>query len=177
MSAKKFNVLFLCTGNSARSIIAEALLNYLGDSKFFAYSAGSNPTGEVNPLAIDILRRMRVPINQPVSKHWDEFTKPDAPELDFVITVCDRAAGEPCPIWPGQPMNAHWGIADPAAEDGDEKAQLVAFRKAFLELENRLKIFVNLPIEKLDIISLQDKLNKIGDTTAIEISMGVDAIR
>lgn len=177
MATKKFNVLFLCTGNSARSIIAEALLNYLGEGKFVAYSAGSNPTGEVNPHALDILRRMRVPINAPASKHWDTFADQQSPELDFVITVCDRAAGEPCPVWPGQPMNAHWGIADPATQQGDDRATLSAFRKAFLELENRLKIFVNLPIEKLDIISLQDRLNKIGDTTAIEISMGVDAIR
>ena len=166
MSTESFNVLFLCTGNSARSIIAEALLNHWGHQKFKAYSAGSLPTGTVNPYALDIIKRTNIRVwNAPRSKSWDEFAKPGAPEMDFVFTVCDNAAKEVCPVWPGQPMSAHWGVADPAAVEGDETEKVNAFRTAFRELENRIKIFASLPISQLDKARLQKHLDDIGKTT------------
>ncbi len=162
MTERRFNVLFLCTGNSARSIIAEALLNYWGKGRFRAFSAGSHPKGQVHPLALDVLRRARVPVDDPRSKSWDEFATPDAPPLDFVFTVCDNAAQEVCPIWPGQPMTAHWGIADPAAVEGTDEEKERAFSRALRELDARLKIFTSLRLEALDRLSLQRQLDEIG---------------
>jgi arsenate reductase len=142
---RAYNVLFLCTGNSARSILAEALLNHFGNGRFRAFSAGSFPKGAVHPMAIELLRRMDLPTKDLRSKSWDEFAAPGAPALDFIFTVCDNAAGEVCPIWPGNPVTAHWGIADPAAvEDATERSR--AFRKAAAELEARIKLFINVPI-------------------------------
>jgi arsenate reductase (thioredoxin) len=164
MSDKPFNVLFLCTGNSARSIIAESLLNQWGRGRFVGYSAGSFPKGQVHPLALELLSNIKVPTAGLRSKSWDEFATPDAPQLDFVFTVCDNAANEVCPIWPGQPMTAHWGIADPAAVKGSEKERRAAFRTAFSELDSRIKIFVSLPIHSLDRIKLQERINAIGST-------------
>lgn len=162
MSEKPFNVLFLCTGNSARSIIAESLLNQWGRGRFVGYSAGSFPKGEVHPLALELLSNMKVPTAGLRSKSWDEFAGSGAPEMDFVFTVCDNAAGEVCPVWPGQPMTAHWGIADPAAATGSERERRAAFRTAFTELDSRIKIFTSLPIRSLDRIKLQERLNAIG---------------
>jgi arsenate reductase len=159
---KVYNVLFLCTGNSARSIFGEALCNYWGHGRFKGYSAGSQPRGEVHPLALDLLKRMSISREGLRSKSWDEFAQPGAPEMDFVFTVCDNAAAEACPAWPGQPMSAHWGVADPAAVEGDLKTQLFAFRRAFNELENRIKIFESLPIQSLDKLRLQRHLDDIG---------------
>ena len=164
MTQKTFNVLFLCTGNSARSIIAEAILNHMGRDRFRAYSAGSHPGGTVNPLVLAFLESQKLPTLGARSKSWDEFARPGAPELDFVITVCDQAAGEACPVWPGQPMTAHWGVDDPARYmDDPEKARQV-IRDVFLILQRRISIFVNLPVEKLDRLSLQSKLREIGAT-------------
>ncbi len=162
MNERRFNVLFLCTGNSARSIIAEALLNFWGKSRFQAFSAGSHPKGEVHPLALEVLSRNRVPAGNARSKSWDEFATPDAPPLDFVFTVCDNAAQEICPIWPGQPMTAHWGIHDPAAVVGTDEEKARAFNKAFRELDARLKIFTNLRLDLLDEMALQRQLDAIG---------------
>ena len=158
----RYNVLFLCTGNSARSIMAEALLNHWGKGRFQTYSAGSHPKGDVHPRALDVLRRNHLPTENLRSKSWDEFAGPDAPPLDFVFTVCDRAAQEVCPIWPGQPMTAHWGIQDPAAVHGSEEKQQRAFQTAFRELDNRIKIFTSLRLELLDRLSLQRHLDDIG---------------
>src|ERR1700736_1986625 len=158
----RYDVLFLCTGNSARSIMAEVLLNYWGKGRFRAYSAGSHPKGEVHPLALDVLRRSYLPTEHLRSKNWDEFATPDAPQLDFVFTVCDRAAQEVCPLWPGQPMTAHWGILDPAAVHSSAEEQHRAFQKAFRELDARIKIFTSLRIESLDQLSLQRQLDGIG---------------
>ena len=155
-------VLFLCTGNSARSIMAEVLLNALGKGRFKGYSAGSFPKGTVNPFAIELLRTNRLPTEGLRSKSWDEFAAPGAPKLDFIVTVCDQAAGEVCPIWPGQPMKAHWGIQDPAAVEGSEEAKRKAFFRAYTELHRRLSILVSLPIEQLARLSLQERLNQIG---------------
>jgi protein-tyrosine-phosphatase len=168
MDPRIFNVLILCTGNSARSIIAEALVNHWGRGKFQAFSAGSFPALMVNPYALDILARMRIPVKDPRSKNWSEFALPGAPVMDFVFTVCDNAAGEVCPVWPGQPMTAHWGVEDPAAVAGDETAKINAFRTAFRELENRIKIFTSLPIHQLDKVKLQKQLNDIGKTRLTE---------
>lgn len=162
MDPKPFNVLFLCTGNSARSIMAESILNQLGGGQFVAYSAGSFPSGEVNPLALELLQKNRIPTEGLRSKPWDEFAKPGAPKLDFVFTVCDKAAGETCPIWPGQPMTAHWGIPDPAAVQGTDAERRHAFFNAFGELSQRIRIFTSLPIRSLDQIKLQERLNAIG---------------
>lgn len=151
-----YNVLFLCTGNSARSILAEALLNHWGRGRFRAFSAGSQPTGKVNPYALQLLERMRIPAGGAHSKNWDEFALPGAPRLDFVFTVCDNAAGEVCPVWPGQPMTAHWGVEDPAAVDGNELAKVNAFRQAFNVLEHRIKVFASLPPASLDRAKLQE---------------------
>lgn len=164
---RPYNVLFLCTGNSARSILAEALLNHWGEGRFRAYSAGSQPTGRVNPIAVELLQQMKLPAAGVRSKSWEEFAAgTGAPALDFVFTVCDSAAGEACPVWPGQPMTAHWGVADPAAVQGDETAKWLAFRQAFRELENRIRIFAALPIRSLDRLSLQRRLDAIGTTRA-----------
>jgi arsenate reductase len=163
-----YNVLFLCTGNSARSIMAEALLNYGGKGRFQAYSAGSYPKGEVHPLAIETLRRHRLPTDHLRSKSWSEFASPDAPPMHFVFTVCDAAAAEVCPVWPGQPMTAHWGIEDPAAVVGSEQEQLRGFTKAFGELDARIKIFTSLRLEMLDRLALQRQLHAIGSTSAAD---------
>lgn len=160
-----FNVLFLCTGNSARSILAECALNRIGRGHFHAVSAGSHPTGTVNPLTIDLLRQLGHDTAGLRSKSWDEFARPDSPPLDFVFTVCDSAAGEVCPVWPGQPMTAHWGIPDPAAFVGSIEDRRRAFRRALSELENRIRLFVNLPHASLDRMSLQQRLTEIGKTT------------
>jgi arsenate reductase (thioredoxin) len=157
-----YNVLFLCTGNSARSIFAESLLNTLGHGKFRAFSAGSFPKGQVHPAAVELLQRLNLPVENFRSKSWDEFAAPDAPPLDFIFTVCDNAAGEVCPVWPGKPMTAHWGIADPAAVQGTDADKAFAFRKAFNELETRIKLFTSLPIESLDSMTLQARLREIG---------------
>jgi arsenate reductase len=157
-----YNVLVLCTGNSARSILGEALLNHWGKGRFTAFSAGSHPKGEVHPLALDVLRRHRLPTDGLRSKSWDEFAAPGAPPMHFVFTVCDNAAAEVCPIWPGQPMTAHWGIADPAAATGSEEVQRRAFDRAFRELDARIKIFTSLRVESLDRLALQRELDAIG---------------
>jgi arsenate reductase len=162
MSDQVFNVLFLCTGNSARSILAEATLNAMGGGRFKAYSAGSHPAGKVNPFALELIRKHRLPCEDPRSKSWDEFAAPGAPKMDFVFTVCDNAAGEVCPLWPGQPMTAHWGVPDPAAVEGSEEEKRRAFFRAWTELSNRISLFVNLPLDKLDRLSLQERLDRIG---------------
>lgn len=167
MTDKTYNVLFLCTGNSARSILAEAILNRIGGDRFRAYSAGSMPRGEVNPHALELLERMNHPIAGVRSKAWDEFardTHPDAPALDFVFTVCDNAAGEVCPIWPGQPMTAHWGLPDPAEVTGSPAGIALAFADTYRMLTARLTAFVNLPIGSLDRMSLQARMEEIGTT-------------
>jgi protein-tyrosine-phosphatase len=156
------NVLFLCTGNSARSILAEVHLNSAGKGRFRAFSAGSNPAGRVNPFAIELLARNRMPTDGLRSKRWDEFAAEDAPRLDFVFTVCDNAAGEVCPVWPGQPITAHWGVADPAAVAGGDDVKRRAFLRAYSELSTRINLFLNLPLEKLDRLALQKKLREIG---------------
>jgi arsenate reductase len=161
MSAR-YNVLFLCTGNSARSILAEALVNHWGRGRFVGYSAGSSPKGAVHPIARELLSHMQLPTAGIRSKSWTEFAAAGAPHLDFVFTVCDNAAAAACPVWPGQPMTAHWGVADPAAVEGSDVEKWVAFRQAFRELESRIKIFVSLPIESLDRVRLQQRLQEIG---------------
>jgi arsenate reductase len=161
-AGRTYNVLFLCTGNSARSILAESLLSHWGKGRFNAFSAGSFPKGQVHPLAIDLLKRTNLPSEGFRSKSWDEFAAPGAPPIDFIFTVCDNAAGEVCPIWPGKPMTAHWGIADPAAAEGSEADKAFAFRKALKELETRIKLFVQLPIPSLDQLTLREKLRAIG---------------
>ena len=163
MTHHPYNVLFLCTGNSARSIMAEALLNHWGQGRFRAFSAGSHPKGQVHPLALEMLQRMHLPTAGFRSKSWDEFATPDAPPLDFVFTVCDNAAKETCPIWPGQPMTAHWGISDPAAVEGSDEAKLRAFRTTYRELDARIKIFASLRFDQLDQMSLQRQLDEIGE--------------
>jgi protein-tyrosine-phosphatase len=162
MTEKRYNVLFLCTGNSARSILAECVLNRLGRGRFTAYSAGSFPKAEVHPYALDLLRRQNFATDKLRSKSWDEFAAPDAPQLDFVFTVCDNAAGEACPIWPGQPMTAHWGLPDPAAAEGNEAERRLAFAETLRMLNNRISTFVSLPLKSLDKLSLQKRLNEIG---------------
>jgi len=164
MNERVFNVLFLCTGNSARSIFGECLMTRLGKGRFKSFSAGSHPKGAVHPLALAFLRRNRFDTDALRSKDWQEFAVPGAPVMDFVFTVCDRAAAEVCPIWPGQPMTAHWGVADPAAAEGTEEERMKAFRRAFLELERRISLFVSLPMRSLDRLSLQKKLDDIGHT-------------
>ena len=162
MSERVYNVLFLCTGNSARSIIAETLLKHWGGRRFRAFSAGSHPKGEVHPLAIAVLERMRLPTNGLRSKSWDEFVTPDSPPLDFVFTVCDNAAKEVCPFWPGQPMTAHWGVPDPATVEGNPEERERAFYGAYRELDARIKIFTSLRIDMLDRLTLQRELDAIG---------------
>jgi protein-tyrosine-phosphatase len=162
MAAPSYNVLFLCTGNSARSILAECILSRLGAGRFTAYSAGSQPKGEVNPYAVRLLQKLGYATASLCSKSWDEFAAPGAPKLDFVFTVCDSAAAEVCPVWPGQPMTAHWGLPDPAAVIGSEADIALAFADAYRMLANRISLFVNLPIESLDRLSLQQRLADIG---------------
>jgi arsenate reductase len=158
----RYNVLFLCTGNSARSIIAEAVTNGTGGGRFTAYSAGSAPAGKVNPHALELLGRMRLPTDGLRSKSWEEFARPGAPELDFVITVCDNAAGEACPVWPGRPMTAHWGVPDPAAATGSPAQIALAFNEAYRVLAHRIRLFESLPIASLDKLSLKRRLDDIG---------------
>lgn len=166
MSGKIFNVLFLCTGNSARSILAEALMNQLGQGRFRAYSAGSHPGGIVNRFALELIEKNGLPSDGLRSKSWDEFAQPGGPRMDFVFTVCDSAAGEVCPIWPGQPMTAHWGIEDPSFVPGTDEDRRRAFFKAYVQLRNRILLFVGLPIEKLDRLALKRRLDAIGRTEA-----------
>jgi protein-tyrosine-phosphatase len=162
MTDRTYNVLFLCTGNSARSILGESLLNAVGRGRFRAYSAGSHPAGRVNPFALELLAKNRFPTEDLRSKNWDEFAAPGAPALDFVFTVCDNAAGEACPVWPGQPVSAHWGIPDPAAVEGSDDDKRRAFLDAFVTLRRRIELFTSLPIGKLDKLALQSRLRKIG---------------
>ncbi|BBE34548.1 arsenate reductase ArsC [Sphingosinicella microcystinivorans] len=157
-----YNVLFLCTANSARSILAEAILNEIGEGRFRAFSAGSHPRGTVNPAALDVLRSLGHSVDDLRSKSWDEFAEPGAPKLDFVFTVCDNAAGEVCPIWPGQPVTAHWGIPDPAAVQGSEAEIHAAFFDAYRQLKNRISLFTALPIASIDRLSLRHRLAEIG---------------
>lgn len=162
MTDERYNVLFLCTGNSARSILAEAILNQQGMGRFRAFSAGSYPKGQVHPAAISLLKELDYDTGEFRSKSWDEFSGPDAPRLDLVFTVCDNAAGEVCPIWTGQPMTAHWGIEDPAAIEGPGQEQ--AFWNAYQQLQRRIQLFLALPIEDIDELSLQNRLRDIGKT-------------
>jgi arsenate reductase (thioredoxin) len=164
MPERKFNVLFLCTGNSARSIMAEACMNNLSISrgKFIGYSAGSHPKGKVHPMALDLLKKSNMPTEGLRSKSWDEFAGADAPVMDFVFTVCDNAAGEQCPYWPGQPMTAHWGIPDPAAVNGSEAEQRRAFIDAYAVLRRRIELLASLPIDKLDRLALIKRVEEIG---------------
>jgi arsenate reductase len=159
---RPLNVLFLCTGNSARSILAEATLNALGAPRFRAYSAGSHPTGRVNPFALELLTRNRLPVDDLRSKSWDVFAASGAPPLDFVFTVCDSAAGETCPYWPGQPVSAHWGVEDPAAVQGSDDDKRKAFFEAHSRLQRRIQLFLSLPLDKLDRQALDARLGEIG---------------
>jgi arsenate reductase len=172
MTGRPYSVLFLCTGNSARSVLAESLLNHWGEGRFRGYSAGSFPKGQVHPVSIALLNQLGLPTAGLRSKSWDEFAAPGAPPIDFVFTVCDNAAGEMCPIWPGHPMTAHWGVEDPAAMEGTDEAKWSAFRKALRELESRIKLFTNLPVDTLDRITLQSRLKAIGKT----LPDGVNAV-
>jgi arsenate reductase len=162
-----YNTLFLCTGNSARSLMAECALARWGGARFQAFSAGSQPKGAPHPLTLELLRRYRYDVSGLRSKSWDEFAAPGAPALDFVITVCDRARGEACPLWPGQPVTAHWGCDDPALAEGTDEEKLRSFRRVYSELENRIKIFVSLPIESLDRLVLRRKLDAIGKSAPL----------
>ena len=164
MKQEVFNVLFLCAGNSARSIMAEAILSSLSNGRFRAYSAGSHPTGRVNPFALELLEKNRLPARGLRSKDWNEFSAPDAPPMHFVFTVCDRAAAESCPVWPGQPMTAHWGIQDPAAVQGSEEERKKAFLTAYTELYRRISLFTSLPFDTLSKLALKEKLDEIGRT-------------
>lgn len=165
MGKKVYNVLVLCTGNSARSIMAEALFKRLGRGRFRAYSAGSHPTGQVHPLALELLKKNGHPVDELRSKHWDEFSRPDTPDMDFVLTVCDKAAGESCPVWPGRPVTAHWGFEDPAAIDGTEVQRRAAFERIYREITGRIQLFLSLSIEKLDRLALQQRVREIGKIT------------
>lgn len=176
MSEKIYNVLFLCTGNSARSIFGECLLGQLGKGRFRGFSAGSHPKGEVHPMALKVLRNNNYPTEELRSKDWSEFAQADAPQMDFVFTVCDKAAAETCPVWPGQPMTAHWGVVDPAAVEGDETTRMMAFRTALRELENRIKLFVSLPLTSIDRLKLQKQLDAIGKTELNQAMAHVDEV-
>jgi protein-tyrosine-phosphatase len=162
MAERVYNVLFLCTGNSARSILAEVLINRWGQGKFNGFSAGSHPKGQVHPLVLELLQSRGLPTEGLRSKSWNEFAQPDSPNLDFVFTVCDNAAGEVCPYWPGQPMTAHWGMEDPAAAEGTDAQKRRAFLQTCIALENRIKIFASLPLKTLDRIRLQERVDAIG---------------
>jgi len=159
---KTYNVLFICTGNSARSVIAEGLMNELGQGRFKAWSAGSHPKGAVHPLALKTLATHRIPTDGFRSKSWEEFARPDAPELHFVFTVCDQAAGEVCPVWPGQPMTAHWGLPDPAAVEGDEAVREKAFLDTFITMKRRIQLMLSLPLASLDRMAIQKEIKGIG---------------
>jgi arsenate reductase len=159
---RAYNVLFLCTGNSARSVMAEVILNTLGKGRFKGYSAGSHPAGQVNPLTLELLRGNGHAVDELRSKSWDEFAAPGAPKMDFVITVCDNAAGEVCPVWPGQPVSAHWGFEDPAAFQGPDEEKRRLFRQIYQQIGSRIRLFLALPVEKLDRLSLQQKVKDIG---------------
>jgi arsenate reductase len=166
MSETLYNVLFLCTGNSARSILAEAILNRVGQGRFKAFSAGSQPKGQVHPYALDLLKSLNHDTSFARSKSWEEFAVPGAPEMNFVFTVCDNAANESCPVWPGQPMTAHWGVPDPAATEGTEAEKRLAFADAYRMLNNRISIFTSLPMNTLDRLALQKRLDEIGRNLA-----------
>jgi len=162
MENKVYDVLFICTGNSARSILAEGLLNGLGQGRFRAYSAGSRPKGDVHPMALETLQGLGLPAAGYRSKSWNEFVRPGAPRFDFIFTVCDNAAGEVCPVWPGKPMSAHWGMPDPAAVEGSDEAKARAFQDTALALKRRIELFLSLPLDRLGAMSLQDELRGIG---------------
>jgi arsenate reductase len=162
MNDRVYNVLFLCTGNSARSIMAEAYLNAIGSGRFRAFSAGSHPSGKVNPFAAELLRKNRIGTESARSKAWDEFARPGAPHMDIIITVCDQAAGEQCPVWPGRPLTAHWGIEDPAAVAGTDEQKRAAFMKAFATLQKRVALLANLRLEALDRLAAEQQLKLIG---------------
>ena len=162
-----FNVLVLCTGNSARSIMAEALINTMGQGRFRAFSAGSHPTGKVNPFAIETVQTVGYAVEHLRSKSWDEFAAPGAPQMDFIITVCDNAAGEVCPVWPGQPISTHWGFEDPAAVQGSDTEKRRAFDAAFRDIMNRVRLFVNLPLKMLDKTAIQREVDQIGQAKAL----------
>ncbi|HEX2827844.1 MAG TPA: arsenate reductase ArsC [Burkholderiales bacterium] len=162
MTERSFNVLFLCTGNSARSVLAEACLNSVGSGRFRAYSAGSHPTGRVNPYALELLENNGIATSGLRSKAWDELAAPGAPRMDFIITVCDQAAGEMCPVWPGKPVTAHWGVEDPAAVTGDDETRRAAFKSAFATLQKRIALMTSLPLETLDRIAAEQHLKLIG---------------
>ncbi|MGB3741618.1 MAG: arsenate reductase ArsC [Castellaniella sp.] len=164
MTERTYNVLILCTGNSARSIMAEALINTMGQGRFHAYSAGSHPTGKVNPFAIEKAQSVNYPTDKLRSKSWDEFATPEAPQMDFIITVCDNAAGEICPVWPGQPISAHWGFEDPAAVQGTDDEKRKAFNLTFRHMTNRVRVFVSLPLKMLDQAAIKHELSNIGKT-------------
>ena len=166
MSDNVYNVLFICTGNSARSILAEGLMNHLGGGRFRAWSAGSHPNGSVDPFALQTLATLRVPTDGFRSKSWDEFALPGAPTLDFAFTVCDNAAGEVCPVWPGQPMTAHWGVPDPAAVQGSDAQKAKAFMDVAITLKRRIELMLSLPLASLDSLSLQREIDRIGKTGA-----------
>ena len=168
MAEKAYNVLFLCTGNSARSIMAEALLRHWGPGKFRSFSAGSQPRGKIHPMALKVLNNHHHETSGLYSKSWDEFAGPDAPKMDFVFTVCDNAAGETCPVWPGQPMTAHWGIEDPDRTYQNQEEEYRGFLKAYYELDARIKIFTNLPLSGLDRLTLQQQLDEIGAISETE---------
>ena len=167
MAEKRYNVLFICTGNSARSIMAEAILNHLGRDRFKAFSAGSHPRGEVHPMTVEVLAAQGYDVSGLRSKSWTEFAAPNATSMEFIFTVCDQAAGEACPAWPGQPITAHWGFADPAAVLGDRKCQLKAFTNAQLQIASRIRILLSLPMDKLDRISLQAKMQELGERRGV----------
>lgn len=168
MTDKIYNVLFLCTGNSARSILAEAIMNRVGQGRFKGYSAGSQAKGNVHPFTLDLLQRLNFDTEFARSKNWDEFAASGAPKMDFVFTVCDNAANESCPVWPGQPMSAHWGIPDPASAEGTDAERRLAFSEAFRMLNARISIFTNLPLTSIDKLALQDRLNSIGQTKDLD---------
>ena len=169
MTEKTYNVLFLCTGNSARSIMAEALVTTLSNGKFKGYSAGSQPGGRVNPFALEKVQKTGYTLENLRSKSWDEFARPDAPHMDFIITVCDNAAGEVCPIWPGHPASAHWSFQDPAAIEGTEEEKRAAFDKVFRQIAIRMHAFISLPFQLLDQTAIQQEIRKIGDTSVVAI--------
>jgi arsenate reductase len=170
MMERTYNVLFLCTGNSARSILAESILNRQGKGQFRGFSAGSHPNGQVNPFALELLKRLDFPTDELRSKSWDEFSTPTSPHFDFIITVCDNAAGETCPVWIGKPTIAHWGIADPAAVQGTDIEKKTAFHRAFIALDTRIKLFLSLPIASLDPLRIKQEMDAIGKTSLTESS-------
>ena len=168
MAEKTYNVLFLCTGNSARSILAEVLIEHWGKGRFIGYSAGSFPKGTVHPLALDLIERLHLRTTGLRSKSWDEFARPGAPAMDFVFTVCDQAAGEVCPIWPGNPVTAHWGVPDPAAVEGSDEQRRQAFRDAYRQLETRIKLFAALPVDKLERMAVKREVDRIGNLRIVD---------